>query len=92
MVKLQCKDIDSKPILTFLLSISPKMANSFDTNFENSIAHSFPEGTPRKLILAKMKKLIKLGLVDGCACGCRGDFEITPAGREHAERLIMELM
>ncbi len=35
-----------------------------------------------KLILAKMKQLIKRGLVDGCACGCRGDFEITPKGEE----------
>lgn len=77
---MQCKDIDVRPTLLFLSSISPRMANSFDPTFETSIAHGFPEGTPRKLILAKMKKLIKSGLVNGCACGCRGDFEITERG------------
>lgn len=30
-------------------------------------------GVPSKVILTKARKLIKRGLVDGCACGCRGD-------------------
>lgn len=29
---------------------------------------------PAKVVLAKAKRLIERGLVDGCACGCRGDF------------------
>jgi hypothetical protein len=29
---------------------------------------------PWKVVLAKAKSLIRRGLVDGCACGCRGDF------------------
>lgn len=29
------------------------------------------------LIRAKAKKLIGLGLIDGCACGCRGDFRLV---------------
>ena len=29
-----------------------------------------------------MKQLIKRELVDGCDCGCRGDFEITAKGEE----------
>ena len=31
---------------------------------------------PDKVLLAKMRRLIKKGKVKGCACGCRGDFEI----------------
>lgn len=31
---------------------------------------------PEKVIRAKAKRLVKRGLVDGCTCGCRGDFEI----------------
>lgn len=31
-------------------------------------------GYPRKVVLAKARKLIKRGLMDGCACGCRGDW------------------
>lgn len=36
-------------------------------------------GVPEKVLLAKAKRLIKRGLIDGCACGCRGDFEIATA-------------
>lgn len=49
---------------------------------ENSVAHAMPEGTPEKLVLAKMRQMIRRGVVDGCPCGCRGDFEITAKGRK----------
>lgn len=31
---------------------------------------------PEKVLLAKLKNLVKRGKLDGCACGCRGDFTI----------------
>jgi hypothetical protein len=31
---------------------------------------------PENLFMAKARKLIARGLMDGCACGCRGDFEL----------------
>jgi hypothetical protein len=31
---------------------------------------------PRKVILAKASKLLRKGLMDGCACGCSGSFEV----------------
>ena len=31
---------------------------------------------PEKLVMAKAKKLIKAGKMDGCTCGCRGDFQL----------------
>jgi len=37
---------------------------------------------PEKLVLAKARKLIRRGLLTGCACGCRGEWEpkrIVPA-------------
>lgn len=37
---------------------------------------------PSKVINAKAGQLIKRGLLDGCACGCRGDFEITRKGMD----------
>jgi hypothetical protein len=44
---------------------------------------SFPiENVPRKLIHSKWKSLIRRGLIGGCDCGCRGDFEITDKGLE----------
>lgn len=41
---------------------------------------AFAPETPFKVRLAKMRGLVKRGLVDGCTCGCRGDFTITPKG------------
>jgi hypothetical protein len=32
---------------------------------------------PEKVLLAKAKRLIHRGLMTGCACGCRGEFELT---------------
>lgn len=37
---------------------------------------------PWKVVNAKLAKLINRGLLDGCTCGCRGDFELTDEGRE----------
>ena len=38
------------------------------------LEQAFPEFTPR-VVLAKCRALIRRGLITGCACGCRGDFE-----------------
>ena len=40
---------------------------------------------PEKVVLAKARGLIRRGLISGCACGCRGDFELTDRGRELLE-------
>lgn len=37
---------------------------------------------PTKVILAKFRALRKRGLVDGCDCGCRGDWRLTDKGQE----------
>lgn len=34
---------------------------------------------PEKVFLAKARRLMNRGLLDGCPCGCRGDYNI-PAG------------
>lgn len=83
MKEMQCKDIPDGPILRFLGSIAPKWGNWFDgdAGTSESVANAMPQGVPAKLRLAKMRGLIKRGLVDGCACGCRGDFVLTDAGR-----------
>ena len=47
----------------------------------NSVLLAMPKNTPEKLALAKMKQMIKRGIVSGCPCGCRGDFEITAKGQ-----------
>lgn len=40
--------------------------------------HDYPD-MPWKVVLAKARSLIRRGLIDGCSCGCRGDFGFTAA-------------
>ncbi len=35
---------------------------------------------PIEVIRSKAGALIRRGLLTGCDCGCRGDFELTPQG------------
>lgn len=39
-------------------------------------------GVPAKVVLAKARRVMGRGLMTGCDCGCRGDFELTDKGRE----------
>jgi len=75
---MQCKDIPDNLVLEYLLRHKGQWCNwCWD---ERNVAEAMPSGTPEKLVLAKMRQLIRRGLVDGCGCGCRGDFEITEKG------------
>lgn len=80
--KIQVKHVETLPILQFLDNIAPRMAISFDRDFENSIFHAVPEEIPRKVMLSKLRNMIEKGIIDGCACGCRGDFELTQKGKD----------
>lgn len=55
--------------------------------FDNSVSDVAPEGTSELRIRALMKVMGKMELVDGCHCGCRGDYEITIKGCELLESL-----
>ena len=79
---MQCKDIPDMPILEFLKHHKDRWCTWGDGYSMPTIQDAMPEGTPHKLQLAKMKKLMERDLVDGCGCGCRGDFEITSKGIE----------
>lgn len=81
---MQCKDIPERPILELLLKSGPHWCNWYFGD-EYDVRNAMPPGIPEKLILAKMKNLIRRGLVGGCDCGCRGDFVITPKGKAYLE-------
>jgi len=79
---VKCADVPDVPVLEFLAR-NPTVWYSWfgpKEKFERSVLWAMPDGTPDKLALAKMRQLMKRGLVDGCACGCRGDFVITDEG------------
>lgn len=72
---MQCKNIPEQPILDYLASLNGRWA-TWCPGWDNSVMQVMPPGTPPKLARAKMNQLIKRGLVDGCTCGCRGDYEL----------------
>lgn len=84
---MQCKDIPDEPILKWL---SENSSENRWTTYGNglimpTVQDAMPKGTPVKLQLAKMKQLIKRKLVDGCGCGCRGDFYLTDKGKSFCQ-------
>lgn len=81
---MQAKDIPEVPVLQFLESLNGSPATWLDNEgllFDNSVQHGMPSGVPAKVVLAKMAAMIRKGLVEGCACGCRGNFLLTHKGR-----------
>ena len=82
---MQCKDIPTKPILEFLLAHEGIWCNHWD--YDPTVLRAMPDNLPEKLPLAKMRQLLKSGLVDGCGCGCRGDWRITAKGKEWLRNL-----
>lgn len=80
---MQAKDIPEPAVLAFLAELKVP-ATWYSMNGhppENSVLRAMPPGTPEKVALAKMRALIRRGLVDGCPCGCGGAFTLTAAGR-----------
>lgn len=83
---MQCKDVPTLSILEFLIENKGIKCGWFDCS-EKDVKTAMPPKTPDKIVLAKMGKLIRKGYVDGCDCGCRGDFEITKKGEEYKNAL-----
>jgi len=86
--RLQIKDIPDEPILELLRARPGTWFTWFPSRPEEdeimpTVVSAFPAGLPDKLVLAKMNSLIRRGLIEGCACGCRGDFEITEKGKKN---------
>lgn len=77
---MQAKNIDENKILTFMQNIPYPYTGFtwFNIDSPNSL-YNIPElkNVPEKVLLAKMKALIKKGLVEGCACGCSGNFKLN---------------
>lgn len=72
---MQAKDIPEGPVLDFIRKAHPAWCG-WSRHSPHNVMDAMPEGTPPKVALAKMASLIRRGLIDGCACGCRGDFRM----------------
>jgi hypothetical protein len=70
---MQAKDISDE---AFLAAVQGATRGPWATRWDVTAALEAPE----KVVLAKARKLIRRGLLDGCACGCRGDFQVPAQG------------
>jgi len=93
---MQTKDIPDEMILNFLADRQGQWTSLWYGYFLTHKSHdgkpvedvflAFPPDTPHKVIKSKMKSLCNRGLLGGCPCGCRGDFEITDKGLQKIGR------
>lgn len=84
---MQVKDIATGPLLIFVGLKQRELGGRWvcTWDFEGTMYADLPD----RLFRAKMKNLIKHGLIDGCACGCRGDYQITERGWQYAEQYLL---
>ena len=72
MKGIQAKDVEDQAVLDVIGRVNDEghWAMVWDLNA------AFP-AVPPKVLLAKCRSLIKRKLIEGCACGCRGDFYLV---------------
>ena len=68
---MKAADIPDEEILGFVLSINEQKRWCLSYDLEER----FPQYLP-KVIRAKCNGLIRRGYMDGCTCGCRGDYVV----------------
>lgn len=73
----KASDIDDVDMLMCIAHYSDRNPASWVMTWD--LFPAFPL-MPPKVVLAKCRQLIKRKLIDGCPCGCRGDFELTREG------------
>ncbi len=72
---VQAKHLDTRKVLEFIVEYCKKTGHLWTTYYD--LEREFPDWNkiPDKVRRAKMAKLVAKGYLDGCLCGCRGDFE-----------------
>ncbi len=85
---IQAKHLDEVSILQFLAPLgvwathwAPRDWNAPDEHMPR-VARAVPRETPEKVLRSKLGAMARRGLIDGCDCGCRGDWRILDAGRK----------
>lgn len=71
---MQAKDITDETMLTALAATRgrngvPQWSSLWDVQRHMSTI-------PGKVVLAKLRSMIRRKVIEGCACGCRGDFQL----------------
>lgn len=74
---MQAKDIPDESIIA---TIEAQVKAQGHPATRRGIAEAL--GLNEKIVLAKLRKMVRRGLITGCACGCRGDFEVKIEANE----------
>ena len=78
---MQAKDIDDRAALRYIDLVGEDMVAHWVSRFSVEMYQVFAI-IPEKVVMAKFRKLIRRGLMEGCTCGCRGDFHLTDEGKK----------
>jgi hypothetical protein len=70
---MQAKDIPDEAIYSAIESIIKRRNSSIGAS-RWDIGEAI--GAPEKVLLAKLDKMVRRNKLNGCACGCRGDFSV----------------
>lgn len=81
---MQCKDIADADVLAAVDTAARLSGFTMATRWDvAAVLAGHPEHVgqppvdyptmPDRLLLAKLRKMIRRGVLEGCACGCRGD-------------------
>lgn len=73
--RMQAKDIPDVAVLSQLSDYEFDWSFTWDPGITSL--------GPFKVVLAKLRALARRKLIDGCTCGCRGNFFLTPKGAEY---------
>ena len=73
--RMQCKDVPDEAFIDAVRRAGEPGRWRMRWNVHELLEQEIGP-VPENLFLAKARKLIARGLMDGCACGCRGDFEL----------------
>lgn len=75
---IQAKDIPDDEFIAAVAAVSVETAKRW--GHKDAWANRFDVaeklGFPEKVVLAKARAVIKKGRMEGCTCGCRGDFDL----------------
>lgn len=74
---MQAKDLDDRRVLNLIDELGAGRPSRWVFMWDLAPALA---PAPYKVVQAKAKALIRRGLVNGCPCGCRGDFVVTDKG------------
>jgi hypothetical protein len=71
---VQAKHLSKEQVLAAIDAAVGESSFGSKTASRFAIGEHLPVGFPAKVVLAKLTKMCNQGLVDGCTCGCSGQF------------------